>query len=302
MSNLALKWTSFSARKRRDYITAILFLTPSLLVFGVFVYYALAFNLYLSVTSWNFITPTKTFVGLKNYLDMFGDQRFWNVFRNTAVYSLGSVTISVTLGLFLAVVLNQKLPGRALFRTAYFTPYITTTAAIALLWVWIFDPNYGLINYFLSLISIEGPRWLTSTTWAMPALIIMNVWKVTGYVMVIYLAGLTGISRELLEAAEIDGANRWQSFWKITFPLLSPTTFFIVVTSLLNSFQVFDQVAVMTKGGPVDATKVFNYYIFEQAFINFKAGYAASVSTVFFLILLALTVFQLWFSKRWVHY
>ena len=171
-----------------------------------------------------------------------------------------------------------------------------------MLWIWIFDPSYGLVNYALGLVGIDGPRWLTSTTWAMPALIIMNVWKTSGYAMVIFLAGLTAIPRELHEAAEIDGANRWQAFWKITLPLLSPTTFFVVVTSLLNAFQVFDQVAVMTLGGPVDATKVFNYYIFEQAFINFKAGYASAVSIVFFLILLVMTIFQLWFSKRWVHY
>jgi ABC-type sugar transport system permease subunit len=302
MTVSSVKGTRHISRKHRDYLTAFLFLLPSLIIFGVFVYYALGFNVYLSTTSWNFIAPAKKFVGMNNYLDMFGDKRFWNVFRNTAFFSFGSVAISVTVGLFLAVLLNQKLPVRGWFRTIFFSPYITTTAAIALLWVWIFDPNYGLINYFLSLFSVEGPRWLTSTTWALPALIIMNVWKQTGYVMVIYLAGLTNIPRELLEAAEIDGTNRWQSFWKITLPLLSPTTFFIVVTSLLNAFQVFDQVAVMTKGGPVDATKVFNYYIFEQAFVNFKAGYAAAVSTVFFVILLILTIFQLWFSKGWVHY
>jgi multiple sugar transport system permease protein/sn-glycerol 3-phosphate transport system permease protein len=294
--------TPLSARKRHDYLTALLFLLPSLIIFGVFIYYALAFNVYLSATSWNFISPTKNFVGLDNYTAMFSDPRFWNVVGNTVYFSVGSVALSVVLGLFLAVLLYQKLPARGIFRTIFFSPYITTTAAIALLWVWIFDPNYGLANFFLGIVGIDGPRWLTSTTWAMPALIIMNVWKTVGYAMVIFFAGLTDIPSQLYEAAEIDGANGRQTFFRITLPLLSPTTFFIIVTSLLNAFQVFDQVSVMTLGGPADATNVFNFYIFQQAFINFKAGYAAAVSTVFFLILLAITVFQLRASRRWVHY
>lgn len=296
------KLTPLSARKRHDYLTALLFLLPSLIIFGVFIYYALAFNVYLSATSWNFISPTKNFVGLDNYTAMFSDPRFWNVVGNTVYFSVGSVALSVVLGLFLAVLLYQKLPARGIFRTIFFSPYITTTAAIALLWVWIFDPNYGLANFFLGIVGIDGPRWLTSTTWAMPALIIMNVWKTVGYAMVIFFAGLTDIPSQLYEAAEIDGANGRQTFFRITLPLLSPTTFFIIVTSLLNAFQVFDQVSVMTLGGPADATNVFNFYIFQQAFINFKAGYAAAVSTVFFLILLAITVFQLRASRRWVHY
>lgn len=291
-----------SRQARTDLMTSALFLLPSLIVFGVFVYYALGFNLYLSLTSWNFISETKEFIGLKNYVDMFSDSRFWNVARNTTYYAVATVGLTMIFGLFFAVVLNQSLPLRGLFRTIIFSPYITTTAAIALLWVWIFEPSYGIVNYVLSLIGIDGPRWLTDTTWAMPALIIMSVWRTTGYAMAIFLAGLTNISRELYEAAEIDGAGRISSFWHITLPLLSPTTFFITVTSLISAFQVFDQVAVMTLGGPADATKVFNYYIYQQAFISFRAGYASAVSTVLFVILLALTILQLRLSRQWVHY
>jgi multiple sugar transport system permease protein len=198
--------------------------------------------------------------------------------------------------------LNQKIPARSIFRTIIFSPYVTTTAAISLLWVWIFQPDVGLFNFGLNLIGIDGPNWLSDTKWAMPALIIMNVWHNIGYVMVIFLAGLQGIDRTLYEAAAIDGAGGRQKFLNITFPLLSPTTFFIMVTTLLNNFNTFDQVAVMTKGGPAGATTVMNYFIYQEAFVNFRAGYASAASTILFLILLIITVFQTQASRRWVHY
>lgn len=296
-----LSWITIR-RKRNDLLTALIFLFPSLLVFGVFTYYALGFNVYLSFTSWNFLSKTKTFIGWTNYQRMFASTGFWEVLQNTTVYAVGTVVISIVLGLAFALLLNQNIPGRGLFRTIIFSPYVTTTAAIAVLWIWIFDPTYGLINSALAAIGIEGPRWLTNIKWAMPALLIMNAWRTSGYTMVIFLAGLTNISREYYEAAEIDGANKWDTFRHITWPLLSPTTFFITITTLLSAFQVFDQVAVMTQGGPVNATRVINYYIFSEAFRSFKAGYAASVATVLFLILLVITIIQMRLSNRWVHY
>lgn len=296
-----IAWLS-QPRRRADLATALLFLTPSLLLFGVFVYYALGFNIYLSFTSWNFLSETKGWVGLANYEHMFTDRRFWTVVSNNFYYAVGSVVFSMLFGLALALLLNQKLPWRGFFRTLIFSPYITTIAAISLLWIWIFDPKYGLINYGLGLFGIEGPRWLTSTAWAMPALITMNVWHTVGYCMVIYLAGLAAIPRQLHEAASIDGAGRWAIFRYITLPLLSPTTFFLVVTLLIGALQVFDSVAVMTHGGPVNATTVFNYYIYDQAFSFFRAGYAAAVAMVLFAIILLLTAVQIRLSRRWVHY
>jgi ABC-type sugar transport system permease subunit len=291
-----------SRRGRNDLFTGLLFLAPSLILFGIFVYYSLGFNFYLSFTNWDFIRPTKTFIGLNNYRLMFDDPRFWNVFRNTTFYAIGTVSISALLGLILAVILNQRLVGRGLARTLIFSPYITTVAAISLLWIWIFDPQYGLVNAVLAGFGIEGPRWLTSTTWAMPAIIIMSVWRSMGYDMVLFLAGLQSIPQELYDAAKVDGANPWQSFWSITLPLLTPTTFFVLVTSVIGAFQVFDSIAVMTAGGPVDATKVFNFYIYESAFTQFRAGYAASVAVVLFGIIMLMTIFQLVLSRRWVHY
>ena len=234
---------ALSVKKTNDLTTAFFFLLPSLVIFGVFVYYALGYNLYLSTTSWNFLTPNKNFVGLRNYVKLFSSKIFWQVFGNTIYYALGTVSLSLVIGLFLAMLLNMAVPLQGVLRTIFFSPYITTMAAMALLWVWIYEPTYGIVNYALGLLHIEGPRWLTDPHWAMPALILMNVWKNTGYVMVIFLAGLTNIDHCLYEAASIDGANKWMQFWKITLPLLSPTTFFIIITSFLDAFKVFDQVA-----------------------------------------------------------
>ena len=289
-------------RARKDVLTAFVFLLPSLLIFGIFTYYALGYNIFLSFTRWNFISPEKVFVGLENYQQLFSDARFWSVIRNTFYYAVGSVALSIIFGLALALLLNQQIKGRGVFRTLLFSPYITTIAAISLLWIWIFDPTYGLFNYALSLFKIDGPRWLTSTEWAMPALIIMNVWRTMGYNMAIFLAGLTAIPSEFYEAAEIDGAGRINRFWHITLPLLSPTSFFILVTSIIGALQVFDQVAVMTDGGPAGATKVFNFYIYEQAFAYFRAGVGATTAMVLFVIILALTGLQFYVSRRWVHY
>jgi ABC-type sugar transport system permease subunit len=277
-------------------------LLPSLILFGVFVYYALAYNLYLSTTSWNFLTPNKNFIGLKNYIKLFSNKIFWHVLWNTTYYALGTIILSLSTGLFLAVLLNMAIPLRGFFRTIFFSPYITTMAAMALLWVWIYEPTYGILNYALEIFHITGPHWLTDPDWAMPALILMSVWKESGYVMVIYLAGLTNIDRSLYEAAEIDGASKWRQFWRITLPLLSPTTFFLVITSFLNAFKSFDQVAVMTAGGPANATNNLSYYIYEQAFKCFKAGYAASAAVVFFIILLIFTMIQMKLQNKWVHY
>lgn len=296
-----MKWFTV-ARLRKQFLTAFLFLLPSLVIFGVFVYYALGFNIYLSFTSWNFLSPSKAFIGLDNYVRLFTGTRFWQALLNTVYFAAGSVSVSLVVGLMLALLLNQKLPVRGLFRTIIFSPYVTTTAAIALLWMWIFQPQYGLINIGLGFFGIEGPRWLSDTKFAMPALIIMEIWRSTGYIMVIFLAGLQNIPGELYEAAEIDGASGFRKFWNVTLPLLSPTTFFIVVTSLLNAFNTFDQVQVMTLGGPADATTVLNYFIYEQAFVSFRAGYASAASTAMFILLLIITIFQLIASKRWVHY
>jgi ABC-type sugar transport system permease subunit len=289
--------------KRADNrVTIILYLFPSLVLFGIFVYYPLGYNLFLSFTSWNFLSPQKNFVGLQNFITLFSRPIFWRVLGNTTTYAVATVALSLLIGLLLALLLNNHVPGRGVFRTIFFAPYITTITAMSLLWIWIYEPTYGILNYALKMFSIEGPRWLTDSHWAMASLVIMSVWKESGYAMVIYLAGLTNIDNSLYEAAKIDGASKWLQLRKITLPLLTPTTFFLMITSLLNAFKAFDQVAVMTAGGPVNATTNLSYFIYQQAFQNFKAGYASSAAVVFFVILLVLTLIQLKLQGKWVHY
>ena len=294
-----LSWLHMN-RRQNDLITAAFFLLPSLLIFGVFTYSAMGFNAYLSFTNSNFFD--QTFVGLMNYQKLLTDRRFWIAARNTLYYTFGRVSLCMVLGLILAVVLNQKLKGRGLYRALIFSPYVTSTAATSLLWAWVFEPTHGVLNFILSCLGIHGPRWLTSTTWALPAIIIMDVWRLVGYTMTIFLAGLQNIPRELYDAAKVDGAGPWDCFWKITLPLLSPTTFFLIVTGFTGSFLLFDAVAIMTQGGPVNATLVFNYYIYTQAFQMIKAGYASSISVVVFLLIMGLTLFQIIMSRRWVYY
>ncbi len=289
--------------RQRDLLTAIVFLLPSMLVFGVFTHFGLLYNLYISLMSWRFSGGGRNrWIGFENYRRFFADDAFATVFRNTLYYSVLTVLASLVLGLLLAMLLNRPLRGRAFARTLLFAPYVTTLSAAGMLWLWLYEPRFGLVNILLGWLGIAGPDWMRSAQWAMPGLIIMSVWRAAGYNMVIYLAGLQGIPAEILEAATIDGANGWQVFTRITLPLLSPTTFFLIVTGIIASFKVFTAVAVMTQGGPLESTQVFTYYIYQQGFMFFRAGYAAAVSTIFFVLLLLLTLVQLRLQRHWVHY
>ncbi|MCA1646567.1 MAG: sugar ABC transporter permease [Chloroflexi bacterium] len=280
----------------------MLFLAPSFVFFAIFWYYPLLASAYISLTKWNIVAPTKPFVGLLNYERLFADPRFMLIIKNTAFYSIGVVGTSMLLGLGLAVLLNRKMVARGLYRTAIFTPYVTSLAAVSLLWTWIFDPQFGLMNAGLRALLIPAPGWLSSPEWALPAIMVMAVWHSLGYNMVIFLAGLQNVPEELNEAARIDGATGPRLFWHITLPLLSPTTFFLVVTGLIASFQVFDAVAVMTQGGPLDSTNVFVFYLYQNAFQFFEMGYASAIAMVLFAIVIVLTAIQMVASRRWVHY
>ena len=229
--------------KVKDIKTAIIFLMPSLVVFSVFVFFPLVFSFYLSFHKWNLISPTKIFIGFKNYFDVFfSDPLFYKVLWNTTVFSVVVVFVTLTLGLILAIILNKDISGKSIYRAAIFMPYITSVSAMALLWLWIFDPTYGLINSTLTFLNITGPKWLSSIEWSLPALIIMTIWRFTGYSMLLYLGGLQNLPEEVREAAIVDGASDWKLFWYITFPLLSPTTFFIAITSIITMFKNFETV------------------------------------------------------------
>ncbi|HNW59132.1 MAG TPA: sugar ABC transporter permease [bacterium] len=285
-----------SARKKEG-LSALLFLSPTLVIFSTFVLFPVLFSFYLSFHQWNMFSAQQAFVGLANYTRMFRDPEFWSVLKNTLIYTVGTVPLNMALSLLVAYLLNQKLAGKKFLRTAFFAPVIISPVAAAVIWRWMYDPNFGLVNYFLTLVGIKGPNWLNEPHSAMFALILMAVWKTLGFNMVLFSAGLQGIPDTYYEAAEIDGAGAWTKFWRITIPLLSPTTFFIMVMSIIGSFQAFDVVYVLTSGGPMGATKVLVFYLYEQAFKFFEMGYASAVAYFLFLLLIVLTLLQIRLMK-----
>lgn len=277
------------------------FLLPSLVGLLIFTLLPIASSLVLSFFEWDLLTPPK-FVGLSNYARLPSDQVFREALGHTLLFIAGYLPLVLVSALAVALLLNQRLRGVAVFRTLFFIPVVSAWVAVALIWTWLFNPQYGLINYLLGFIGITGPAWLYDPSWAMPAIILTSVWKDTGFVAVMYLAGLQGIPGQLYEAAAIDGASRWHSFRFITLPLLSPVTFFALIISLINSFQVFDQVWIMTNGGPAGATTVLVEQIVRNAFSYSKMGYAAALSWVLFALVFVVTLFQTRMQKRWVTY
>ncbi|MEO8286147.1 MAG: sugar ABC transporter permease [Chloroflexota bacterium] len=277
------------------------FLLPSFVGLLIFTFIPIFSSLGLTLYQWDLLTPPQ-FVGLDNFTKLFGDPTFWESLTHTLFFIAGYIPLVMVLALGVALLLNRKLPGIAIFRTAFFIPVVSAWVAVALIWQWLLNPQYGLFNYMLSFIGIKGPAWLFDPQWAMPAIILTSVWKDIGFVMVMYLAGLQGIPQEYGDAASIDGASSWQRFRYITLPLLSPTTFFALTISLINSFQVFDQVWIMTGGGPAGATTVLVEQIVKNAFSYSNMGYAAAISWVLFIIVFSVTLFQTRFQKRWVTY
>lgn len=286
----------------RERLLFLLFLAPNVVLLGLFTFWPLLYNVYLSFFEWDFIAPEKLFIGLDNYTDTFRSRLFVQVLQNTAVFTVASVGASLLLGLLLALLLNQPLRGRNGARSILFAPTLLSGAAVAIVWIFMFDPNYGMIRSFLAPFGIPSPRWLRDPFWAMVAVIVVDVWKNVGFSVVIYLAGLQAIPRELYEAARVDGANAWYRFWHVTLPQLSPVTFFLLVTSVLGSFQSFDIIKVMTNGGPVNFTKTLIYYLYEEGFVSFHAGTAAVIAVVLFALMLIVTALQFWFGERRVHY
>ena len=289
-------------RPWRDYLLFLAFIAPNFILLSIFSYWPLLYQAYLSLTRWDMIAPTKVFVGANNYRFMFAEPGFHRVLLNTA-YFTGAILIgSLIIGLALALLLNQRLRGRTLVRGIVFAPYVLSGAAVGLVWSYIFDPVYGLMRVILDWFGIGSPDWLVNTTWAMPAVIIVYLWKNAGYSAIIYLAGLQNIPNELYDAAKIDGATGWATFRYVTLPQLSPTTFFLAVTTIIFSIQAFDIIAVMTEGGPINATTTLMWYLYQQGFVAFRAGLAAAAGMVLFVLLLVITLVQVLIVQRRVHY
>jgi multiple sugar transport system permease protein len=279
-----------------------LYLLPTLIGLLLFSAGAVAASFFLSFTRWDIVSPPQ-WKWFDNYVDLWKADVFWEVFRNTITFVGLAVPLSVCAALALALLVNTGLRGITVFRTAYFLPVVSSMIAVALVWSWIFNSQYGLLNYLLrALVGVQGPGWLDDTAWALPAMVIVTVWKGLGYSMVIFLAGLQNIPRDLYNAATMDGAGAWKRFRHITLPLLSPTTFFVLVITVINAFQVFEQTYVLTKGGPANSTVTLSYYVYQNAFQFFQMGKAAAAAYVLFAFLFALTLVQFRVQKRWVFY
>ncbi len=293
----------FSPLGRREAIEGLLYISPFLLGFLIFTAYPMVASLYLSFTKYNIITPP-VWIGLENYQEaFFQDEQFWNSLRRTGYFALLNVTLGVLGSLGAALLLNQGFAGTTVFRTFFFLPSITPIIASALLWVWIYQPSIGVLNYLLGLVGIKGPPWLQSGTWAIPSVAIIALWgAIGGSRMIIFLAALQGVPQEMYEAAEIDGAGTWRKFWHITLPLISPTMFFNVVLTIIGSLSVFSLAYIATGGGPNYATYFYVYHLFKNAFDFSRMGYASAMAWVFFLIVLVLTLIQFRLSSRWVFY
>lgn len=283
-----------TTRQKEQARTAYLFIGFPLLLFSVFTFFPIIFAFIISFYDWNLLIPDKPFIGLANYIELFQDRVFLIAIKNTIVYTLGVVPIQTFLALVLAFIMNQKLKGRAFFRLAFYIPAVTSSVVTSIIFVWIYSKP-GLLNYLLSLIGMEGTDWLTNPSTALFAIMALNIWTTSGYFMISFLAGLQSIPPSLYEAARIDGANQWQQFWNITVPMVRPITYFVVVLGLIGCFQVFDQIYVMSSGGPVNSTTTMSYFTYNNSFKYFRLGYGAASAVVLAIIIFGAT----WMQKRY---
>jgi len=314
--------------KRKKYHTyevrrALFLILPTYLILFTFIIVPIFFAFYLSFNKWNLLGTMK-YVGISNYKKLFQMEEFWKALVNTFYYSFITVPLGICISLVLALLLNTRIKGLMFYRTAYFMPVMTSVVASAFIWQWIFQSQNGILNYLFGMIGLQQlswlnepkgiftvifesmgvtiPRWLGGPSVTLVAISIMSIWKNTGYYMIIFLAGLQNIPKTLYEAAEIDGAGPVKKFFSITLPILSPTTFFVLIMAVIVSFQVFEQVAVTTQGGPLNSSLVLVYFIYERAFKFLEVGYASSAAYILFAIVIILTYFQVRLLGRRVHY
>lgn len=292
--------TRFSKLSVRQNLSGYLLILPAFLLIAVFNLYPILNGVYLSFTNYDGVSDP-VWAGLQNYATMLQDHSFHTALWNTLIYVLGTVPLIILLSLFFAILLNQPIHGKKVFRSIYFLPAITSGVAIAIVWKWIFNTNSGLLNSWLYALGFTPVEWLTSSKYSMLSVIIMSVWKSLGNNIVIMLAGLQGVPSSLYEAASMDTNSSWKKFRHITIPLVSPTIFLICIMSIISAFQVFEQVMTLTEGGPGDSTLTVVYHIYNQAFENFKMGYASALAYILFLIILVVTIIQWNVKKHWVY-
>lgn len=278
--------------RRDDLLTALVCLLPAAVIFGAFNILPILYSGYLSLLDWDGLSPIRTFVGLANYIELARSGDFWNSLGVTLYYMAGITVFGIAAGLAVALALNRGIRALPFYRAVYFTPVITSTVAAAVVWKYLFDPGSGFVNVTLRSAGLPAPAWLASTVWAMPAIILVGVWKRLGFNMVIYLAGLQSIPREYYEAAAVDGGGTWARFRYITLPLLTPITVLLIIMSVIDAFLVFDQVFIMTGGGPLGSTDVIGLFLYRYAFRYFEMGTASAVGWVIFAVIFAITLMQ----------
>ncbi|HVX45268.1 MAG TPA: sugar ABC transporter permease [Mycobacteriales bacterium] len=291
---------SWRSRLRR--YEGLLYIAPVILGVMAFQLVPILVSIYASLTSWNGIQSPK-FIGLDNFREMFTtDPLFTQTLGNTVLYTVLTIPLTMVIAFILALLCNRKVRGIGFFRAAYFAPFITNIVAVGYIWYWIYKPDGGLLNSLLSPLGIHGPAWLSDSHWALLSVVVVSVWQGAGYPMVIFLAGLQGIPKDLYEAADIDGATGRSRVFRITIPLLTPSIFFVMITQFITSFQVFGVIYIMTQGGPGHATSVYIYYLYEVAFAFGRFGYAAALAWVLFAVLAVVTFIQWRLQRRWVFY
>jgi multiple sugar transport system permease protein len=289
--------------RQREALVGYLFILPTMVGFAVFILGPMIYGLGLSFFSWDLFTPAK-FVGLANFRRFFHDHLAYRTLLNTALFATGAEALNISLGLLIAVGLNRMRSARlsAFLRSCYFLPFIMSTAVAAVLWNFLLQPDLGVVNYEFHRIGLPRLEWLNSSSTALPTVILIDVWKNVGFFVIVFLTGLQGIPRELYDAARVDGAGAWTTFRNITLPLLSPSIFFALVIAIIGASQVFDSIYVLTNGGPGDSTRTILMYVYNEGFGSLRMGYAACLSLVLFVIVLALTTLQIRGAKRWVFY
>ncbi len=295
--------------RRGGLLTASPFLLPSLIGLAVFFFAPMLVSILISLTDWNgldrLLAPgflQEHFIGLDNFKSILTGKEFWHVLGNTLSYIALYIPLMLTVSIAVASLLSKQRRGVGVFRVLYYIPVLTSWVAASLIWRSILSPQYGAVNAILGFFGIQGPGWLLDEKWAMPAIVLVSVWKDMGFFGLILLSGMVGINQSYYEAAEIDGAGAWTRFWRITLPLLTPAIFYVLIVSLINSFQLFPQIMIMTEGGPNGATQVMVERIYQYGFRYFKMGYASAFSWILFLIIMACTALQMRMQKRWVNY
>ena len=287
--------------RKREYASALLFLAPWIIGFVVFEIGPLLASGTISFFKWDLIGDPR-WAGLANYEELFTrDALFWQSFKVTTIYSLSSIPLRLALALLVALLMNQKVPGIAAFRTIFYMPSVVSGVVMAMIWFWVFNSRFGILNHFLGLMGIDGPNWLMDTKWVMPAFVVMSLWSI-GAPMITFLAGLQGVPQELYDAASVDGAGRWRVFWSVTWPLLTPVVFFNLVTGVISSFQTFTASYVMTEGGPANSTLFYVLYLYRNAFKVFRMGKACAMAWILFVLVLVLTTLMFKSSPLWVFY